>query len=376
MSTYLFINDEQKGPFTNDQIQEMLKAGQVTVETLFWRDGFSEWQRLANIRSELEGHFSTSPQLPPPLPQPLPPALIKSRSETKQSGGLKLLVLLLGMVFLGFLGLIVFLALLAPSEQKNKNAKHPPANETAVSSELSLPVNVAETPAKSEVAAAIPVPTASPSSTPTPAPVEVKARPDPGTALYVVKRFHVRTEDGLQGFSEGKKVSFIREEAEDYVVSDGTIEGKASKDSFTTDAALAEKRKIQQASAAQNVQGTLDLVVASLIVKRVPTTGVFGGKNLKFRYFFALQNKTGTDFDGTVEIVLNNKSRQSVARDIFTGSVPSGQQRQFYIDASLGPPPHNYEYSLSNFTYVVKSSDKQIAQGEGEISAKFEDLSE
>lgn len=61
----------------------------------------------------------------------------------------------------------------------------------------------------------------------------------PGSTLYVVKRFQMRTKDGLLGFSEGKKVTLIREDLTEYVVTDGTNEAKASKDSFTTDPGVA-----------------------------------------------------------------------------------------------------------------------------------------
>jgi len=57
----------------------------------------------------------------------------------------------------------------------------------------------------------------------------------PKGVLYVTKRFSVSTAKGLYGFSQGKKVSFIREEMGQYIVSDDTMEGKAPKNSFTND---------------------------------------------------------------------------------------------------------------------------------------------
>jgi hypothetical protein len=65
----------------------------------------------------------------------------------------------------------------------------------------------------------------------------------PGTILYVLKRFTVKTDDGLQGFPVGKKVTLVRQELSDYVVTDGTLEGHASIDSFTTESSSAAKQE-------------------------------------------------------------------------------------------------------------------------------------
>jgi len=65
----------------------------------------------------------------------------------------------------------------------------------------------------------------------------------PGTTLYVLKRFSIRTEDGLQAFPVGKKVTLVRQDLSDYIVTDGTLEGKVSSDSFTTDSSSAAKQE-------------------------------------------------------------------------------------------------------------------------------------
>lgn len=53
--------------------------------------------------------------------------------------------------------------------------------------------------------------------------------------LFVAKSFSVTFEDGIKGFPAGKEVRFIRAEGEEYIVSDGEIEARASIDSFTND---------------------------------------------------------------------------------------------------------------------------------------------
>jgi len=57
MSTYVFANEEQQGPFEDDAIQAGLKSGKYSPDDLAWREGMDEWQPLRRLVS-----------LPPPLP--------------------------------------------------------------------------------------------------------------------------------------------------------------------------------------------------------------------------------------------------------------------------------------------------------------------
>jgi hypothetical protein len=102
-----------------------------------------------------------------------------------------------------------------------------------------------ETPPAPEVPTLTPsaIPQSTPIATPeqspvlAPSPATSVESPSPATEAiyYVVKRFSVSTADGLHGFPVGKKVTLVREEGSDLVVTDGVMEGKASKDSFSTD---------------------------------------------------------------------------------------------------------------------------------------------
>ena len=49
------------------------------------------------------------------------------------------------------------------------------------------------------------------------------------------------TTDGIHGFREGRKVAFVREERGEFIVSDGDIQGRAPKDSFTNNLDLVEQ---------------------------------------------------------------------------------------------------------------------------------------
>ncbi len=49
MQIYLFINGEQVGPYTADQIQEMLASGAVMPETMAWYEGLPEWTPVTQV---------------------------------------------------------------------------------------------------------------------------------------------------------------------------------------------------------------------------------------------------------------------------------------------------------------------------------------
>ncbi len=70
-------------------------------------------------------------------------------------------------------------------------------------------------------------------STRPPSGPSAKSAITPGTSLLVVKRFVVSTEDGLVGFSPGKKVTLVRELTGEYVVTDGSVEAQAPVTSFS-----------------------------------------------------------------------------------------------------------------------------------------------
>jgi hypothetical protein len=64
---HLLIDHVDMGPFTDSQIEAMLNAGEITPETLFWRDGTEGWQPLHTIISvhlrlggESKGPFTES----------------------------------------------------------------------------------------------------------------------------------------------------------------------------------------------------------------------------------------------------------------------------------------------------------------------------
>jgi hypothetical protein len=68
MSLYLYQNDQQTGPFSEEQIGQMLQAGTVTPDTLSWKEGMETWSPLSSL------HLSPGREVVPPAP----PAMSKS----------------------------------------------------------------------------------------------------------------------------------------------------------------------------------------------------------------------------------------------------------------------------------------------------------
>lgn len=73
MNIYLTRNGQQTGPYTEQQLLEMVKVGAASNADLAWHDGLADWQQLDSIIS-----FGAQP---PPLPSQPPTA------EQKGNGG-------------------------------------------------------------------------------------------------------------------------------------------------------------------------------------------------------------------------------------------------------------------------------------------------
>lgn len=49
---YLWLNDQQAGPYTIAQLRAMWISGSITSRTLYWQEGFSEWLELGDFLDE------------------------------------------------------------------------------------------------------------------------------------------------------------------------------------------------------------------------------------------------------------------------------------------------------------------------------------
>jgi hypothetical protein len=67
---FLGVNGQQVGPFGPNDLPAQVAAGQLTPDTLVWRQGMAAWARAADV-PEVNAAFGAAP---PPLPPAAPPA--------------------------------------------------------------------------------------------------------------------------------------------------------------------------------------------------------------------------------------------------------------------------------------------------------------
>jgi hypothetical protein len=94
---------------TEAQLSGIARAGQITPETLVWRDGMPEWIAAASALPHL---FASAPPPPPPPPRaaPLPPArrVATSPPPAKKGGCLKWGLISAGLLFATFVAISIF----------------------------------------------------------------------------------------------------------------------------------------------------------------------------------------------------------------------------------------------------------------------------
>lgn len=74
MSLYLYQNNQQTGPFSEEQVRQMFQAGIVTAATLGWKEGLVDWSPVSSLLPPLSPENASPP--PPPKPQRSPLGII------------------------------------------------------------------------------------------------------------------------------------------------------------------------------------------------------------------------------------------------------------------------------------------------------------
>jgi len=46
---YVAVNGQQAGPFSDDELGRMMKAGLVTADTLIWKPGMPTWKKASEV---------------------------------------------------------------------------------------------------------------------------------------------------------------------------------------------------------------------------------------------------------------------------------------------------------------------------------------
>lgn len=61
---HVAVNGQATGPFDINMLKQMVTSGQLTVDSLVWKNGMEKWEKAGSI-SELENIFSVIPPIPP-----------------------------------------------------------------------------------------------------------------------------------------------------------------------------------------------------------------------------------------------------------------------------------------------------------------------
>lgn len=61
---FVLINNQQQGPYEARQMMQLVTSGQITRETLVWKAGMPQWDKISNC-PELQNLFASTPPTPP-----------------------------------------------------------------------------------------------------------------------------------------------------------------------------------------------------------------------------------------------------------------------------------------------------------------------
>ena len=114
MQIFLYQNEQQIGPFDENQIRSMVSAGTISQTDMGWHEGLAEWKPLNAILS-----FVTPP--PPPISAPQPPPMNPQLPEAKSVGEKKKT----GCAAKGCLVLVIFFVGAILLSVVSKNASSP-----------------------------------------------------------------------------------------------------------------------------------------------------------------------------------------------------------------------------------------------------------
>lgn len=70
MQIYLYQNDQQIGPYTEQQIRELVSAGTIQENDVCWHEGLPDWQPLNTVISFAEHYVQPAPVLHHPVANP------------------------------------------------------------------------------------------------------------------------------------------------------------------------------------------------------------------------------------------------------------------------------------------------------------------
>jgi hypothetical protein len=75
MQTYIFKEGSQQGPYTKEELDQLLQDGKITGDDLFWQEGRTDWAPLSEFPGFVAPPSSTTRPLTPPVTIKAPSAV-------------------------------------------------------------------------------------------------------------------------------------------------------------------------------------------------------------------------------------------------------------------------------------------------------------
>ncbi len=102
---YLYLNEQQEGLFTLQQLKQMWTVGRVTAKTLYWQEGLTEWLPLSTMGDAFEPPRRPAITLGNP-DEPVRCPKCESSQVTANKKGFDLKGAIIGDLLIGPLGLL------------------------------------------------------------------------------------------------------------------------------------------------------------------------------------------------------------------------------------------------------------------------------
>lgn len=107
-------NRERRGPVTDAELASLLDSARISLDTLVWRQGMSQWLPLTQFAAELGlSRAFTTAALPPELPSQPPPSPAAARPPAGLSGCAIMAIagVALGLLLIAVLGILAAIAI-------------------------------------------------------------------------------------------------------------------------------------------------------------------------------------------------------------------------------------------------------------------------
>ncbi|MGM0652022.1 MAG: cytochrome c oxidase assembly factor Coa1 family protein [Bacillota bacterium] len=115
---YIYQDNQQKGPFSRESIEEQVQQGKLGSQDLVWSQGMAEWQTVGSIDGLIvKDNLSQTQSGPVPPPPPIsskPPAPAK-----KKKSGLKIAGIVLGSLVILFIVFFIIVLSTARSSMRS-----------------------------------------------------------------------------------------------------------------------------------------------------------------------------------------------------------------------------------------------------------------